>query len=252
MLNRILLTNDDGFDAPGIHVLEQIARQIAKEIWIVAPALDRSGVANAISVREPLRMVQKEQTKFAVYGTPADCVALALGHVMRDTLPDLILSGVNQGSNIGVEVILSGTVGAATTGMLSGIPSIALSQCFTDGNDIPWQTALTHGPLLISTLLNKGWPNDVCLNINFPDVTADNVKGVKVTRQGLAPFDRFLITETADPRGENYYWLRTVNSETAQPEGSDSQAIKHGFISITPINVERTAHNIHIDLKKDQ
>lgn len=251
MLRRVLLTNDDGFDAPGMAILAQIANQIAEEIWIVAPALDRSGVSNAISVREPLRVVPRGQNKFAVYGTPADCVALALGNLMKDTLPDLILSGVNNGSNIGVEVILSGTVGAATTGMLSGIPSIALSQCVNDGEEIKWQTALTYAPKLITTLVDKGWSNNTCLNINFPNITADQVQGVKLTQQNKTPFAGFFITETHDPKGDCYYWLRTFNKKTEQPEGSDSQAINNGFISVTPIDIDRTAHHITIDLENN-
>lgn len=251
MLRRVLLTNDDGFDAPGMAILEQIANQIAEEVWIVAPALDRSGVSNAISVREPLRVVQRGQNKFAVYGTPADCVALALGNLMGTTLPDLILSGVNNGSNIGVEVILSGTVGAATTGMLSGIPSIALSQCVDDGEEVKWQTALIHAPKLITTLYDKGWPSNTCLNINFPNVIADKVQGVKLTQQNKTPFAGFFITETNDPKGDCYYWLRTFNKETEQPEGSDSQAINKGFISVTPIDIDRTAHHVTMDLENN-
>ncbi|EMB6326968.1 5'/3'-nucleotidase SurE [Salmonella enterica subsp. enterica serovar Derby] len=124
-LQRILLVNDDGIDAPGIKLLERVAKQLADEVWVVAPATDKSGVANSVSLREPVRVEQRAERRYAVHGTPADCVTMAVRQLMKECPPQLILSGINNGSNIGFETVLSGTVGAAITGLLLGVPSVA-------------------------------------------------------------------------------------------------------------------------------
>lgn len=240
IVHRVLLTNDDGIDAPGIAILAKIAEQIADEVWIVAPAQDRSGVSNSLSLREPVRVVKRSERQFAVYGTPADCVGLALKELMKDSLPDLLLSGVNRGSNIGFETILSGTVGAATTGMLLGVPSIAMSQCFTDGQELPWQTALQHGPDAIRKLVGIGWSADICLNINYPDCAAESVRGLKVTSQGIGHVGGINVSDCVDPQGDVYHWIRVDNIEQENLPDSEAVAVANRFISVTPLTYERT------------
>lgn len=142
-LQRILLVNDDGIDAPGIKLLEDVAQQLADEVWVVAPATDKSGVANSVSLREPVRVEPRGERRYAVHGTPADCVTMAVQHLMKEQLPQLILSGINNGSNIGFETVLSGTVGAAITGLLLGVPSVALSQDKRPEDAVNWRTAET-------------------------------------------------------------------------------------------------------------
>jgi len=176
---RILLANDDGFDAPGIRLLEQVAEQLADEVWIVAPATDKSGVSNSVSLREPVRIEPRGERRYAIHGTPADCVTVAIRHLMKENLPDVVLSGINSGSNIGFETILSGTVGAAITGVLLGIPSIALSQ--DKPQDVPpdWQCSESWCLKVLTHLAKTGLPATCCLSVNFPNVPAGQVKGIK-------------------------------------------------------------------------
>lgn len=183
-LRRVLLTNDDGIDAPGMALLERAASLIAEEVWIVAPALDKSGVSNAISLREPLRAVSRGERRYGVYGTPADCVALAINQIMKDAPPDLVLSGVNAGSNLGFETLLSGTVGAAMTGMLMGVPSIALSQNDSADGTVNWSCTERYLLETLQKLVKLSWDSEVCLSVNFPTVAPEEVKGLKVTTQG--------------------------------------------------------------------
>lgn len=179
-LQRILLVNDDGIDAPGIKLLEDVAQQLADEVWVVAPATDKSGVANSVSLREPVRVEQRGERRYAVHGTPADCVTMAIQNLMKKQLPQLILSGINNGSNIGFETVLSGTVGAAITGLLLGVPSVALSQDKRPEDAVNWRTAETFCLPVLDTLISRGLPTDCCLSINFPDLPADRIKGIPV------------------------------------------------------------------------
>ena len=153
ILRRVLLTNDDGITAPGLGVLERVAALLAREVWVVAPEHDQSGTSHAVSLHAPLRVSPQGGCRFAVAGTPGDCVALALHHLMRDAPPDMILSGINRGANLGVETVFSGTVGAAMTGLLLGVPSVALSQAFTDRDAVPWATAESLAPDVLRRLV---------------------------------------------------------------------------------------------------
>src|SRR5258707_7123177 len=176
---RILLTNDDGIHAPGLEVLETIARTLSDDVWIVAPETDQSGVSHSLSLNDPLRLREVGPRHFAVKGTPTDCVIMGVRHVMKEK-PDLVLSGVNRGRNAAEDVSYSGTVAGAIEGTVLGIPSIALSQAFTSATrgDPHWATALKFGPDLIRRVLAVGMPRDVLININFPDCAPENVKGV--------------------------------------------------------------------------
>jgi 5'-nucleotidase len=167
-IERILITNDDGIDAPGLEVLEAVARELADEVWIVAPEQDQSGISHALSIHHPLRVKARGERRFSVSGTPADCVAIGLRELM-DKPPQLLLSGINKGANLGVETMFSGTVGAAMAGLLLGVPSIALSQFFTRRDAVKWDTARALAPDVIRAVIGMEWAADVCLNINFPD-----------------------------------------------------------------------------------
>lgn len=237
---KILLTNDDGIDAPGINILERIAASLADEVWIVAPATDKSGVANSVSLRKPVRMEPRGLRRYAVHGTPADCVALAIRHLMKNDLPDVLLSGVNNGSNIGFETVLSGTVGAAMTGVLLGIPSVALSQDRWQDAQPDWRIAEKFCQPVLSYLLRDGLSTEYCLNVNFPNVPEEAIRGICVSRQGIGKVKGLFVTPTTDPHGENYFWIRVEHGITDLPEQSEVAAVAGGYISVTPLTFERT------------
>ena len=186
MLDRVILTNDDGIDAPGMAVLEEIAAQIAKEVWVVAPEHDQSGQSHAISLHHAIRVSERGHRRFGVTGTPGDCAAMGICHLMKDAPPQLMLSGVNRGVNLGIETVFSGTVGGAMTAMMLGVPAIALSQAFTDRRNVPWDTARTLGARTIQQLVEIGWAKGACLNVNFPPIPADEVgpNRARETRRG--------------------------------------------------------------------
>jgi 5'-nucleotidase len=174
-LPRILLTNDDGIDAPGLAALTDVAHEFAEEIWILAPRHDESGTGQSLSLHHPLRCFERGERRWAVAGTPADCVAIAVAHYMKGKPPSMILSGINAGSNTGDDVNLSGTLGAAFMGLMLGIPSIGFSQVCETRKTARWDTARAVTPHLLRYFLAKGWAKDICLSINIPDMPANKV-----------------------------------------------------------------------------
>lgn len=240
ILDRILITNDDGIDAPGLAVLEQVAGQLAREVWVVAPLLDQSGTSHSLSLHAPLRVSSRGERRFAVQGTPGDCVALAMGRLLEGNRPDLILSGVNRGANLGVETVFSGTVGAAMTGMLFGIPAIGLSQAFTDRAAVPWENAARHAPEVIRQLLESGWASDACLNVNFPSCALDSVQPWKWTRQGAGRLHGASVRSETDPRGIDYHWLQLERHSEPDDTGTETAELAAGSITVTPLQFERT------------
>lgn len=248
---RILLTNDDGIHAEGIQVLERIARTLSDDVWVVAPASDQSGFAHSLSLSEPLRMRKIDDRHFALRGTPTDCVIMGVRKLM-DTPPDLILSGVNSGANMADDVTYSGTIAGAMEGALLGIRSIALSQAYDYVDEmryVPWDTAETLGPDLLKRLIELEIPKGVFLNVNFPKIPAAEVKGVKVTSQGRLTHGLW-IDERRDGRGYPYYWLRFGRAEAELREGSDQAAIRDGYVSVTPLHLDLTAHALRDQLAK--
>ncbi|MEO8297848.1 MAG: 5'/3'-nucleotidase SurE [Burkholderiales bacterium] len=241
LIDRVLLTNDDGIDAPGLEVLAAVAAQIAREVWVVAPQHDQSGTSHSISLHAPLRYTRQGQHRFGVAGTPGDCVVVALRHLMRDALPSLVLSGVNRGGNLGVETVFSGTVGAAMAAMLFGVPAIALSQTFTAPNPVRWDTARTLAPGVIRRLLATGWGAHACLNVNFPDVAPEEAGPLTLTRQGAGRVDRIDVVSNTDPRGLDYHWLQFHRRQREEPADSETTVVMSGRISVTPLQFERTA-----------
>ena len=239
-LDRVLLTNDDGIDAPGLAVLEQVAAELAREVWIVAPAHDQSGTSHSISLHSPLRVARLGDRRFAVVGTPGDCTVLAVRHLMREDPPDLVLSGVNRGANLGIETVFSGTVGAAMTAMLLGLPAIALSQAFSDRSAVPWDTARAHAPAVIGRL----WPaiagTPACLNVNFPDVPAERAGPLTLTRQGVGLVQSIEVDSRTDLRGGDYHWLNFRRGPRDNPPDAESVVVAAGGITVTPLRFERT------------
>jgi len=181
---RILISNDDGIQSPGIKVLEKVARELSNDVWVVAPEQEQSGASHSLTTRRPLRLNEVGRQRYAVDGTPTDCVLVAVKRLLRDRPPDLVLSGINGGSNVGEDLTYSGTVAAAMEATLLGIPAMALSQDFRDGEEPPWQTGEAYGPEVIRRLLHLPWPEHTLFNINFPGVMPREVSGFAVTHQG--------------------------------------------------------------------
>lgn len=241
---RILLTNDDGIEAPGLKVMERIARALSDDVWVVAPSHERSGVSRAVSLHNPLRVENPEPKRYHVSGTPADCVIAATKVILKDKLPDLVLSGVNRGGNIADDCLYSGTIGAALEGAQAGIRSIAMSQVFDywDGSDLPWDCAEKHGPELVTKLLKSDAPKSVVYNINFPNRSAGNIEGMQVTSVGSYIDGEFGMDERLDGRGVPYYWLAFRKRTHANVQGTDLKAIHDGHVSVTPIHKDFTAY----------
>jgi 5'-nucleotidase len=242
---RILLTNDDGIHAPGLVALEKIARALTDDVWICAPEYEQSGASRALTLADPLRVRRLDERRFAVEGTPTDCVMMAVQQLIDGPAPDLVLSGVNRGQNIAEDVTLSGTVAGAIEGMALGIRSIALSQAmnyFHDEVVAHWETAETYGPGVIQRLLEVGWPDDVIMNVNFPAAPPEQVTQVEVTRQGFRDGHLRHWDKRTDLRGRDYYWMGFTLKEQAPAEGTDLKAVYDGKISVTPLHIDLT-HN---------
>jgi len=236
---RILVTNDDGIQAHGLKVLEQIARSLSEDVWVVAPETNQSGAGHSLTLRRPLRWRKVSDRHIAVDGTPTDCVLLALQKLVPPPKPNLVLSGINHGANLADDVTYSGTIAAAMEAVLLGVPAIALSQVCRDRHKIKWATAERHAPELIRRLATMEWPEDVLVNVNFPDVPARRVKGVKITRQGKKKIGDALV-ERLDPRGEPYVWIGALKQERPPEPGTDLAAVADGWVSVTPIHLDMT------------
>ena len=239
---RILLTNDDGINAPGLNVLERIARQLSDDVWICAPAEEQSGAGHSLTLTRPVRLRQHAERRFSVSGTPTDSVTMALRKVLPGA-PDLILSGVNRGANLGDDVTYSGTVAAAMEGTLAGIRSIALSQVYTKegvGNNVRFDAAEAWGAKAIRPLLESDFAPRTLININFPPLPADAVKGMRVVRQGFHDYGRGTVVESVDPRGFPYFWFGLHGIEHTPGSDTDLEAIADGFVSVTPLQLDLT------------
>lgn len=248
---RILLTNDDGVHAEGLQVLERIARRFTDEVWVVAPETDQSGFAHSLSLSEPLRMRKVRERHYAVRGTPTDCVIMGVRKLMPQ-LPDLILSGVNAGSNVADDVTYSGTIAGAMEGTLLGIRSVALSQGYSvteDGRTVQWETAERHAPEVLQKLIELPLPENVFLNLNFPNCSPDEVRGVTVTNQGKLSHGLWL-DERKDGRGFPYFWLRFGREPVDVRDGTDLAALRAGMISVTPLHMDLTAYAVKDQIAK--
>jgi 5'-nucleotidase len=246
---RILVTNDDGIHAPGLQVLERIARSIGDDVWVVAPERNNSGAGHSLTLRRPLRVRRAAERHFAVDGTPTDCVLLALQSIIRDLPVDLVLSGVNHGANLAEDVTYSGTIAAAMEATLFKVRAVALSQVFSNGQPIHWATAERYGPEVIRRLLDMPWTEDLLINVNFPDRPPMEVRGARVTAQGKRKLGDDLV-ERLDPRGEPYIWIGALREEADHREGTDLAAVHDGYVSVTPIHMDMTHHASFAALRK--
>lgn len=256
---RILITNDDGISAPGLAVTEAIAKELAGpdgEVWVVAPAFEQSGVSHCISYVKPMRVEKISDKRYAVEGSPADCILAALHQILKDNKPDLILSGVNKGHNVAEDTLYSGTIGGAMEGAMHGIKSIAMSQYYgQQGIEMVdcFETAARHGAGVCRNLYeNATWQNQtygVFYNINFPNNPTTDVNGVKATVQGHRPNATFGVTPQVAPNGREYLWLTHAAGNDSAPKGSDAREASEGWITVTPLRADLTAHDMMADLK---
>lgn len=249
---RILITNDDGISAPGLVVAEEIAREVAGpdgEVWVVAPAFEQSGVGHCVSYIRPMRIEPLGPRRFAVEGSPADCVLAAVCDLMADTPPDLILSGVNRGHNVAEDTLYSGTIGGAMEGALHGFRSIAMSQYFGParaGVDA-FASARAHGVDVVRRVVaGARWSSDgyrVFYNVNFPAVPAGEVKGLRATIQGNRPGPTFGTQPQTSPNGRRYLWLTHDHGNGGTAPGTDSRECHDGFVTVTPLSADLTARD---------
>ncbi|WP_435137930.1 5'/3'-nucleotidase SurE [Pseudopelagicola sp. nBUS_19] len=256
---RILITNDDGINAPGLAVLQKIAEEVAGpdgEVWTVAPAFEQSGVSHCISYTHPTMIAQMGERRFAAEGSPADCVLAGVHDVMKDNRPDLILSGVNRGNNSAENALYSGTLGGAMEGALQGIQSMALSQYIgpkTLGADDPFEASGKFGAEVVQRVINASLPDNhpyhLFYNINFPPVLAGDVKGIRVASQGMRPGTHFSVEPHASPSGRRFLWARGGNQHVMTEAGSDAALNLEGFVSVTPMRADLTAHEALSALK---
>jgi 5'-nucleotidase len=239
---RILLTNDDGIHAPGLAVLEAIASQLSDDVFVVAPETDQSGVSHSLSLNDPLRLREISPRRFAVKGTPTDCVIMGVRHILRDARPDLILSGVNRGQNVAEDVTYSGTIAAAMEGTLLGVPSIALSQAYAYGDrqSLKWACAEAHGAGTVRRLIDAGIPPGIVMNVNFPARDPDAVAGLAVCVQGQRNQGLLDVEKREDGRGNPYYWLGFARGRSEPAEGTDLHALADGKIAVTPLRLDLT------------
>lgn len=234
---HVLISNDDGVDAPGIRVLAETLGQLGR-VTVFAPDRDRSGASNSLTLERPIRVTQVEDNIFRVAGTPTDCVHLALCGLLDDD-PDIVISGINNAGNLGDDVIYSGTVAAAMEGRFLGLPAIAVSLCSRDHRPEHFETAARATAMLMQRLLVDPLPADTILNVNVPDRPWDAIEGFEVTRLGHRHRAEPSIMQR-DPRGRPVYWIGPPGPEQDAGAGTDFDAVRRGFISITPIHVDLT------------
>lgn len=249
---RILVTNDDGIHAPGLGVAEKIARALSDDVWVFAPENEQSGASHSLTLTAPLRMRPIAEKRYAVSGTPTDCVMMGCLHVLKDKPPELILSGVNWGSNLADDVTYSGTIAGAMEGCALGIPSIALSQAGGENArlEIDWSPAEVHGPDLVRRLLAAGWPPGTLINVNFPGCSADEVTGVAVVPQGRYDLSSTSIEQRKDARERPYYWIGLRRRTPTPAEDSDMGAVQAGRIAVTPLHLNLTEVEVLEKMRK--
>jgi 5'-nucleotidase len=250
---RLLLTNDDGINAPGLQVLERIAHELAGpqgEVWVVAPAFEQSGVAHKISYTHPMMLARLGPRRWAAEGSPADCVLAGFYEILQGAKPDLVLSGVNRGNNSAENALYSGTLGGAMEAALQGLPAIALSQYMgplTEEMSDPFEPAIAHGVGVVRALVERGlWDTAdyrLFYNVNFPPVPAAQVKGVKVAAQGYRRDQSFGVEPHVSPSGRKFLWIKGGPQHLPTAPGTDAAVNLDGWISVTPMRADLTAHD---------
>ena len=251
---RILITNDDGINAPGLMVLHEIATRLAGEhgeVWTVAPAFEQSGVGHCISYTRPMMVAQMGPRRFAAEGSPADCVLAGIHDVMKDCPPDLVLSGVNRGNNSAENTLYSGTIGGAMEAALQGLPAIALSQYYGPRNTSladPFEASAQHGVDVVQRILAHT-PEEtggyrLFYNVNFPPVPAAEVLGIRLATQGFREGLGFSTEPHNAPSGRRFLWIKGGDQHRPTAEGSDAQLNLKGYVSVTPMRADLTAHDM--------
>ncbi len=238
---RILITNDDGVGAEGIALLERIAQTLSDDVWVVAPDKEQSGAGHSLSLHAPIRYRQVADRRFAVSGTPTDAVLVGVMEILKDKRPDLVLSGINRGNNLAEDVTYSGTIAAAMEATLLEIPAIALSNTLTDA--VPdWRTPEAFAAQVIASLVKLHWPTGTLMNVNFPPLPPEEVRGVRPCAHGRRKLDDNLHRRT-DPHGRPYVWIGGQRTEPfcTDPE-ADYRLIAEGFITVTPLSLDLTHH----------
>lgn len=236
---RILISNDDGINSEGLRALAGVLQTLG-EVFIVAPDRDQSAASHALSLYRPLRMEEISQNTYSVDGTPTDCVNLAVNGILKDKKPDLIVSGINKGENLGDDITYSGTVSAAMEGTLLEIPSVAVS--VVNKNGFRFDTASFYALMIAKYVLRRGLPKGTFINLNIPSLPKEEIKGIKVTRQGKRVYGEPIV-ENVDPRGRKYYWIGGNELGFLDIENSDIIAINQGYVSVTPIKLDLTDYD---------
>ncbi len=235
---RILVSNDDGIHAPGLAALAQAMEKFG-EVFVVAPDRERSGAGHSLTLHRPLRIHARKDHWFAIDGTPTDCVSLGILEVMADELPQLVVSGINRGPNLGDDVTYSGTVAAALEGALLNVPSISFSLVAKDENASDFVPGAAFAQRVVQEVLQKGLPSDLILNVNIPDLEGKTVEEYEFTKLGKRRYAG-AIAEKIDPRGRKYYWIGAEEIPFDDAPGTDCNAIRTGKASITPIRLNVT------------
>jgi len=238
---RILLTNDDGIHAPGLELLEAIAARLSDDVWVCAPAEENSGAGHSLTLNYPVRLRQFGEKRFAVAGTPTDAVNLALRKLFADRLPDLVISGINAGENLADDITYSGTISAAMEAALAGIRAVALSQAMR-GAGHGFAAAEGWAAKVLAPLIEAPTAKRTVINVNFPALPAESVKGIRVVRQGFHDYARGSLVEGVDPRGRPYYWFGLEDVEHTLDRGTDLEAVSDGYVSVTPLQLDLTHH----------
>ncbi len=247
---RILVTNDDGITAPGLAIAEQIANDVAGpdgEVWVIAPDQERSGVGHCISYTAPTRLTRHGERRYSLDGYPADCVLIGLHNVMKDTPPDLVISGVNRGHNVAEDVVYSGTAGAAMEGGLSHVRSIALSQFYRSTPGAPsdmWSCSRALGPEAVRKVMQMPCPDTVFYNVNFPAIAPEDIKGMTICAQGIRTEATFDVETHTAANMRTFNFLRHRTANTSAPDGSDARMLIDGWITVTPLRPQLTAMDL--------
>lgn len=240
---RVLIVNDDGIDCEGIVILERVARQFSDDVWVVAPDEERSGAGHSMSISHPIRVRQRDERHFAVRGTPTDCALLGVHELITGKRPDVILSGINRGPNLGEDITYSGTSSAAMEGAVLGIPAIAFSQIIRYKSEIHWATAEAFAPKVLGPLLEMPWRQGQFVNVNFPNCPPGEVAGIRATTSGLRPEGPFRPVGRIDERHVPYWWIKIDFPEGGNLPGNDLQAALDNEVSVTPLKLDMTDYD---------
>ncbi len=243
-MSTILVTNDDGIYSPGIQILAKTLKALG-DVYIVAPDRERSAVSHSLTLHRPLHADEIKEKAYSVNGTPTDCVNIGVNGILK-AKPDLVVSGINKGANLGDDITYSGTVMAAIEARILGIPSFAISVVASE--NFLFQDAANFALILSETILKRGLPENTLLNVNIPNVPLSEIKGVKITKQGKRIYGD-IVTEMVDPRGKKHFWLGGNKISWEKGENTDFDAIHESYISITPLHVDLTNYSAIEKLK---